>query len=743
MHPTHAPIPGQAAFQSLVPFGLGQDKPHHFREMAEVIWENRDALPYAWNILNKGVCDGCSLGTSGLRDDVMEGPHLCLTRLRLLRLNTMPALRPNDISDINKLRKMDNEELHALGRLPYPFVYRPGDRGFSRISWDEALKLAGDALRPVPGPRQAWFATSRGITNETYYTFGKAARLSGTNNVDLCARLCHQASVAGLKATIGVGAPTISLKGWLDTDLIVLWGSDVANNQPVTMKYLAEAKDRGVRVVVVNPARELGLERYWVPSMPLSALFGSKIADDWLQVRVGGDLALVNGVLKLLEEEGRINQAYVDAHTTGWAEQRALLRSLQWEDLERDSGLPRAKIAWLAELYARAKDAISVWSMGITQHTFGTENVHALAALHLALGQLGRAGAGLVPIRGHSGVQGGGECGAGPNILPGHIPNSPENRALFEGHWGHTLPTHRGIPTVAMVQAMLRGDIDFLYSLGGNLLAVLPDPEGLRQAFAKVSFRIHQDIVINSSTVLEGAGPVLLLPAQTRDEQREGGTSTSTERRIRFSPEIPNHPQVGECRPEYEIPCQVAIAAFPDLQKALGYPGSKAIREEIGRIVPLYAGIEKLEKTGDSVQWGGEVLCVDGHFPNMPDEKARFIPAPPRRIEIPEGHFYLTTRRGKQFNSIVLKAEDHLHGGRSRDDIFVSSHDLPRLGLKEGAKIALISELGRFTGTLRAADLPSGNMQAYWPECNGVIATRCDPLSDEPDYNAVVQVVAL
>ncbi len=731
------PVPGVEGIASLVPFGLGAQKPHHIWETLEVMWENRDALPYAYNILSQGVCDGCSLGPRGLRDDVIDGLHLCTTRLRLLRLNTMPPLDPAALADMSRLRRLDNRELQALGRVPHPFVYRKGDTGFSRISWDEALQLAGTALRDTPPSRQSWFATSRGITNEAYYAFTKAARLAGTNNVDLCARLCHQASVSGLKATVGVGAPTCSLRDMIGTDLLLLWGADIANNQPVTMKYLAHAKAAGTRIVVINPVREKGLESYWVPSMPMSALFGTRLMDDFVQVRVGGDIALVQGLLKALVEMGAVAREWVGAHTVGWELVEAQVKALAWTEIERLAGVPRGQIEWIAQLYARARTVVSVWSMGLTQHRFGTENVEAVVNLHLAGGMFGREKTGVIPIRGHSGVQGGAECGVGPNILPGSV--GMEARARFESAWGHALPTSDGLSTVPMVHAMERGEIDFLYNVGGNLLAVLPDPQRVATAFARTKLRVHQDIVVNTSTILEPGETVLLLPAQTRYEQRGGGTSTSTERRVRFSPEIPGHPQVGECRPEYEIPCQVVSVAFPEKAAALAYKDASEIRAEMGRTMELYKGVEDLSKAGDWIQWGGERLFADDRF-KMSDGKARFALVEAVEVAVPEGAFYLTTRRGKQFNSIVMKDHDPVQGGRARDDLLVSGEDLVGMGFRDGQRAIVRSDVGRFEVTLRQAQIRPGVVQAYWPECNVVIGHRLDPRSEEPDYNAVVWI---
>jgi anaerobic selenocysteine-containing dehydrogenase len=238
-----------------VPFGLGKTKPKHFREMLRIAWDNRDNLGYAWRILKHGVCDGCSLGPRGLKDDVVKGTHLCLTRLNLLRLNTMPAIDPKQWQDIDRLRQYSNSELHRLGRLSQPLIRRRGDRGFEAISWDQAYAAIAQAIHSTTPERLGFFVTSRGLTNEPYYLVQKVARMLGTNNIDLCARLCHAASVAGLKDTLGVAAPTCSLKDLIGTDLLVLFGTDLANNQPVAVKYMHYAKKAGTRIVVINPYR--------------------------------------------------------------------------------------------------------------------------------------------------------------------------------------------------------------------------------------------------------------------------------------------------------------------------------------------------------------------------------------------------------------------------------------------------------------------------------------------------------
>jgi molybdopterin-dependent oxidoreductase alpha subunit len=729
-----------------MPFGLGHTKPHHFTEILKTIWENRDNLPYAWRILQHGVCDGCSLGPRGLKDDAMEGIHLCLVRLKMLRMNTMPALDPARLADVARLEKLDGRRLRELGRLPYPMLRRRGDAGFHRITWDAAFALAGERIRAADPRRIAFYTTSRGMTNETYYVAQKAARILGTNHIDNAARLCHAASTTALKQTIGVGASTCSYTDWIGTDLIVLLGSDIANNQPVAMKYLYFAKKNGARIVVVNPYREPGLERYWVPSIVRSALFGTRMADEFFSVRVGGDVGFLNGVLKWLIERGSIDSAFIAAHTTGFEEVKATLAGQSWEELETLSGLSRREMLRFAEIYESAPNAIFIWSMGLTQHSFGTQNVQAVVNLALARGMLGRSNAGLVPVRGHSGVQGAAECGSVPNNFPGGAAVNEANARHFGELWRHPVPAWPGMSAPEMLEAAGRGELDVFYIAGGNFVETLPEPERMRRALERVPLRIHQDLFLNSSMFADPGESVLLLPGQTRYEQKGGGTLTSTERRIRYSPEIPG-PRIGEAMAEWEIFMRVAEAALePAARDKIHFADTDAIRAEMDRAMPMYRGIGGLHAEGESVQYGGPLLCSGGVCANLPGGRARFTPLAPPRIEdegmpaAKNGRFYLTTRRGKQFNSMVYDDGDPLTGAAGRDVIFIAPQDAARLGLPDGAPVLLRSKAGEMRGVCLFAPVTPGTLQAYWPEANVLISSRLDPASHEPDYNAWVEV---
>ncbi len=718
---------------------MGQVKPNHYLEILKTAWENRDQLPFASRILRHGVCDGCALGTVGMRDFTIEGIHLCTVRLKLLRLNTMPALDHALLEDVSGLRGLDGRQLRGLGRLAYPMLRSAGDKGFRRITWKQAIDIAGARVRRCRPDRLAFYLTSRGVTNEVYYVAQKVARFLGTNNIDNSARICHAPSTAALKTSLGAAASTCSYKDWIGADLIVLAGSNVPNNQPVTTRYLYYAKQRGARIVVVNPYREPGLRRYWVPSVPESALFGTRLADHFYSVNTGGDIAFFNGVVKALIEIEGIDTAFVRDKCSGFEDLKSSLDRRGWESLERCSGASRQQMRHLAEVYKEAKTAVFVWSMGLTQHVCGVQNVASLINLALARGMVGRENCGLMPIRGHSGVQGGAEVGCVPNALPGGAPLDAPSRRRFTDLWGFTPPAEPGLSAVDMIDAAHDGRIEVFYSVGGNFLDTLPDPSYVRQALERVPSRVHQDIVLSPPMLLEPAGEVLLLPARTRYEQEGGGTETTTERYILFNPEIPGR-RVGESRSEWEILMEVAKSAWPERASPIEFKDATAIRAEIARAVPFYAGIEKLAKKGDAVQWGGRRLCEGAVFAT-PDGRARFQVVSAPDVDPEKGTFLLSTRRGKQFNSMVQSDYDPLTGAR-RKDVLINPEEAASLGLRDGQPVVLRSEAGRLSGFLKFAPIQPRNLQVHWPEGNVLLSRgKVDPVCGIPDYNCVVQLL--
>lgn len=736
---------------SPIPFGLGKVKPQHFRDSMKIAWDNKDNIGYATRILTQGVCDGCALGVAGLYDQTLKGPHICTTRMNVLRLNTMPALKEEIIhADIDELRKYSSTELRKLGRIPYPLIRRKGERKFSRISWDEAMNVIGNKMKQLDPKQYAFYLTSRGITNESYYVAGKVARFLGTNNIDNASRICHSPSKTALKRSIGVGASTSNYQDWFGTDVLLFWGSVASNASPVSTKYMLEAKKRGTKIIVINPYKEPAMDKYWIPSNMESALFGTKIADDFYQVNIGGDIAFMHGIMKhwfeMEEKEygSAINHQFVQEHVNGYEELKTKVQEQSWDKIIKSSGVTKERIIELSELLAKSKNAVFAWALGLTMHSFATDNISQVANLALLRGFLGRKNSGLMPFRGHSSVQGSGEMGADPFVLPGSGFDE-ENIKRMETIWGFEIPKWQGdIVGVTLENILLPNiherKIKLYYLSGGNFLETMPDPDYVKKALSELDIRVHQDIILNTSTLVDAKEAVIVLPAKTRYEQEDGGTSTSTERMVYFSPEIEgNKNQIEEARAEWKIYIDLAKRVKPETAHLVDFKSGQEIRDEIAIANKDYDGIQHLKKQGDVFQWGGAWLCEGGICPT-PDGRGNLI-----SIDIPdlgkkEGQFIVTSRRGKQFNSMVYKETDPFNGA-GRYDVLMNEEDARDLSIAEGEGIVVYNGFGVFQGRAKFVDITKGNLEVHFPEGNFLLPRgRYEKYAGIPDYNITVTV---
>ncbi|WP_042355588.1 FdhF/YdeP family oxidoreductase [Bacillus rubiinfantis] len=743
--------PAPEHWVSPIPFGLGKIKPKHIRDTMKVVWENRDNLGYAANILTKGVCDGCALGVAGLQDQTLTGPHVCTTRLNVLRLNTMPAIKEEVLhADIDELRKFSSSELRQLGRIPYPLIRRKGERKFSRISWDHALEMIAVKMRQLNPKQYAFYLTARGITNESYYVAAKVARFLGTNHIDNASRICHSPSKTALKRSVGVGASTCNYLDWIGTDVLLFWGSVASNSSPVSSKYMLEAKKKGTKIIVINPYREPAMDKYWIPSNPESALFGTKIADDFYQVNIGGDIAFMYGMMKhwfAMEEVqtgSAINHEFVEEHVNGYEELKRTVEAQTWDEIVDSSGVAKERIIELAELLAKSKNVVYTWAMGLTMHSFATDNISQVANLALLRGHLGRKYNGLMPFRGHSSVQGSGEMGADPFVLPGGGWDEA-TVARIEKLWGFELPKWQGdIVGVTLENIMLPDDherkVKLYYLSGGNFLETMPEPDFIEKALAELEIRVHQDIILNTSTLVDAKEAVLVLPAKTRYEQEDGGTSTSTERMVYFSPEIPgNRNVIKEARTEWKIYLDLAKRVKPNEAHLINFADGYAIRDEIAKANRDYDGIQHLKQQGDVFQWGGAWLCEDGICPTS-DGRGNLIPVEIPDLEKKAEQFVVTTRRGKQFNSMVYNEVDPLNGA-GRYDVLMCAEDGRRLSISEGEGIVVYNGFGVFQGKAKFVDIKPGNIEVHFPEGNFLLPRgRYEKYAGIPDYNITVNV---
>jgi anaerobic selenocysteine-containing dehydrogenase len=525
------PIPGEAVLGGIAPHRIS---PASWARALRSVWSNRDRLSYSWRILSRGVCEVCSLGPRGLRDDVLPGLHLCSLRLEGLRRNTMGPVDPLWLSSIDMLRAKTTQGLEELGRLPHPLVRRRNEPGFSRISWDEALALGSRALSETPS-RTRLLASRSGPTDETWYALARAAERLGA----------PAPSMAGMSPA---GCPaTCSLSDWIGTDLLLVWGAELTQQQPEALRYLAAAKQAGTRIVALNP----------LAAHALASPIGLRLADDLVQVRPGGDEALIWAVLKLLVRWNALDQDFLAQRTAGWEALWASLEPLPVDTLLERAGVRYNEAEWLARLVSRAGSMISVWSSGLAR----ASATGAVLDLHLVRGAVGRPRTGWMALEAHPGAPGARLCGLRP-----YQPEPPEHIEL-----------------------------DAVVTVGA-----LP-PE-----LAGAACRVHLDTHLEPTALLEPAegGFVLLLPALTRHEQPGGGVVMSVERRIRYAPRVSDEPPVvPEARPDAWILGQLAGLPWPDLH---------AVRAEMAHQLPEYAGAQELHQDGQFVQWGGPRLGSQG-----------------------------------------------------------------------------------------------------------------------------------
>ncbi len=386
----------------------------------------------------RNACKTCALGMGGqrggMRNEAGRFPEVCKKSLQAMAADMQGRIRPRFFEEFpfEKLARFTPRELEASGRLVEPLYAGEGDAGYRPIGWDEALERAAAAMRSGP-PDESFFYFSGRSSNEAAFLLQVVARLYGTNNVNNCSFFCHQASGVGLASVTGSGTSTIELADLDRCDLVVLIGGNPASNHPRLMRTLIDLRRRGGRVVVINPLKELGLVRFRVPSDVRSLLFGSTIADEYVQPHIGGDIALLAGLCKAVLEAGAMDERFIGAHTEGFEVFRASIGALPWERIEAESGVDPASIRRVSDLYARSTSVVFCWTMGITHHEHGVRNVQAIANLALLRAMLGRPGAGLLPLRGHSNVQGVGSMGATPALKDRFL-------ETLESRYGVTLP---------------------------------------------------------------------------------------------------------------------------------------------------------------------------------------------------------------------------------------------------------------------------------------------------------------
>lgn len=685
---------------------------------------------------SRNACKTCALGMGGQRGGMVNEagrfPEVCKKSMQAMAADMQGKIVPEFFAQysIDQLRQMSPRELESMGRLADPIYAGPNDTHYRPISWDEALDFCVRRLGDVT-PDENFFYFSGRASNEAAFLWQLFARLYGTNNVNNCSYYCHQASGVGLKSSIGVGTGTIVLEDVEGCDLFFLIGGNPASNHPRLMTLLADIRQRGGHIVVINPIREMGLMNFSIPSKPWSLLFGSKIATHYLQPHIGGDIALLVGIAKRTLEMGAIDGVFLSHHTSEYDAVEKSLKETSWESIESASGVSQKEINTIAELYAKSNATIFAWTMGITHHLHGVDNVRAIVNLALMRGMVGRRDAGLLPIRGHSNVQGIGSVGVTPQLA------APVLERL-QSHFGVTLPTTPGLDTLACIDAMRDGRLKNAWCLGGNLFGSNPDAEKTAAAFKKLSSVVYLSTTLNTGHAWGRGRETLILPVKARDEEAQATTQESMFNYVRMSDGGPA--RLPGPRSEVEIVTQLASRILGDSGPINWREMSdhRNIRQSIASIIPGYEKIGEIDNTRKEFQIEGRTF----HEPRFktPTGKALFHVTPIPEFETPPNTLRLMTIRSEgQFNTVVYEEEDWYRGQQRRDVILMNGEDIARLGLREDQPVTVRSSCGEMHNILvRAIDIRSGSAAMYYPEANVLVPAVADAESRTPAFKHIL-----
>lgn len=618
--------------------------------------------------------------------------------------------------------------LEGAGRLTQPMLLEAGASHYLPVDWDTAFGMIGETLRGLAHPDQALFYTSGRTSNEAAFLYQWFVREFGTNNLPDCSNMCHEPSGVALGQTIGSGKGSVVLEDFEHAEAIFIFGQNPGTNHPRMLGELRDAARRGARVVVFNPLRERGLERFSHPQHALELLGRSTpLATHYYTLKIGGDLAALAGICKHLIDIGAVDAEFIRSHTEGYAELRTHLQALTWAEIQAQSGLRRDELVEAAEVYAASKATICCWGMGLTQHRRAVATLQMLVNLLLLGGNLGKRGAGACPVRGHSNVQG--DRTMGINERP-----SAEFLDRLQAMAGFDPPRAHGADVIAAIEAMERGDARVFIAMGGNFAAATPDRERTEAALRRCDLTVQISTKLNRSHLVHGRR-ALILPCLGRTEvdlQAGGPQSVTVEdsmSMVHLSCGM-NTPASTWLKSEPAIVAGMARATLPHSATRWDWlvADYDRIRDCIAQVVEGFADFNRrvavaggfhLEHPVRQRQW------------RTSSGKARFTVQPLAPSGAPQFTSsdvltLMTVRSHDQYNTTIYGLDDRYRGIRGeRRPCFISEADLQRLGLRAGQRVDLVSADGERRAEdflLVAYAIPSGNLASYFPETNSLIA---------------------
>lgn len=690
---------------------------------------------------SKNACKTCALGMGGQKGGMVNErgtfPEVCKKSMQAMSADMQGAI-PADFwqtYSIAQLQKFSPYQMEHAGRLTEPMLWEEGQQNYRPISWADAVGRIINKLKALSADETFWYFSGRS-SMEAGFLLQLFARLYGTNNVNNCSYYCHQASGVGLASTVGSGTATIVLEDVEHADLVFVIGGNPPSNHPRLMSTLKHVRRRGGEVIVINPVIETGLVNFRVPSDPISLLFGTKIATLYVQPDIGGDLALLCGIAKRVLELGGEDRPFLDNHCENTEEWLAFINDMPWEEIETKSGVDLAKINEIATRYIKAKRVIFSWTMGITHHAHGVNNVQAIAALAAMRGMVGKPGCGLMPIRGHSNVQGIGSVGVTPTL----------KQAIFDGlekEFGVELPTTPGLDTLGCMEDAHASKLKMGFCLGGNLYGSNPDLQFAAEAIQKLDTMVYLSTTLNTGHAHGLAKETIILPVLARDEEPYKTTQESMFNYVRMSDGGPR--RLEGPRGEVDVIASIAQGVL-DGQTPIDWKSmqdTNKIRAALAKVVPGFEKIAEIDKTKEEFQIGGRTF----HEPKFPTPSGKLIL---HSHEIPslkgtgENELRLMTVRSEgQFNTVVYEEYDIYRGVDRRDVIVMHPDDCTRLSVEAGQKVSIESNIGKIDGFVvhPFPDIKPGNALMYYPEANKLVSRTADPKSKTPAFKGVVVTV--
>ena len=628
--------------------------------------------------------------------------------------------------------------LNAQGRLTHPVCRDAGADHYREISWEDAFTLLAAELNAMSSPDEAAFYTSGRTSNEAAFLYQLFVRELGTNNLPDCSNLCHESSGRGMSEVVGIGKGTVRLEDFEHADAIFVFGQNPGTNHPRMLTTLREAKLRGAKVVAVNPLREAGLLRFSHPQKPGDLFGGVALADLYLQVRIGGDIALLKAMMKIILEADAIDREFIERYTVGFEALRADLEALSFSELVAQSGVPEEQVRAAAEIAIQSRATICCWAMGLTQHKHGVANVQEVINFLLLRGMLGRPGAGACPVRGHSNVQG--------DRTMGIWEKPPPWTAKLAERFHFAAPQATGLNSVGAIRAMREGQIRVFFALGGNFLSAAPDTEITARALERTRLTTHVSTKLNRSHLVTGRR-ALILPCMGRTEVDSSGFVT-----VEDSMSVV-HASRGVLPPasdtllsEASIVARLAEATLgarsevPYRELAADYA---RIRELISETIPGFADYNQRVEVPGGFTLPNSARELD--FSKLGGHAHFTVQAVPRFDLEPDQLLLSTVRSHDQFNTTVYDVNDRYRGvfGHRRV-LFMNPADLSERGLRNGDKVCITSHFRGETRQARgftalAYDTPRQTAAAYFPEANVLVpAEHFADKSQTPASKSVV-----